>query len=106
MVRIWGWYITLFSAKSFKIKLLYFKPNGQCSFQKHKKRSELWCFLSGSGIFTHGKNKDQISINSGDCVSVPINHWHQYKSNMRTLVLEIQTGVCEEEDITREILVH
>lgn len=85
--RKWGYYITLLSGDSFKVKLLRFNGVTPLSMQRHSKRDELWLFLSGldKGIFWH----------------IPRKQWHTYKP--KAWVLEIQYGdKCVEEDIERK----
>lgn len=97
--RKWGWYLTLYSESRFKIKLLYFKPGHSCSMQRHKKRSEIWCFLFGKGEMFLNRRKRQVT--KGSSVIVAAGDWHQYVAGTRTLVLEVQTGTCRESDIER-----
>ena len=97
VVKPWGWYLTLLDRKRFKVKLLYFKRGGAISKQRHKYRSELWCFIFGFGVW----NKKHPVI-SGRYKIVNPKEWHHYKADKRTLVLEIQFGAaCKEEDIER-----
>jgi len=97
--RKWGWYLTLYSAKRFKIKFLYFKAGKSCSLQRHFKRHELWCSVFGSGWLSVDKKK--IPLKSGDYKAVPVNKWHRYRASKNSLILEIQTGHCVETDIQR-----
>lgn len=95
--RPWGYWALLINRKYFKVKLLYFKKNGQLSLQKHKYRTELWLFLKGSGSLYYGG-----SISEGMYAIIPKNEWHQYKAKRPTIVLEIQYGLsCNEQDIER-----
>lgn len=103
--RKWGWYLTLSSRKYFKVKLLYFKKYGEISLQRHENRSEQWLFIFGNGL---AKRKcpsyfieSMSEISGGDTFLIPIGYWHWYKARSRTLVLEIQVGLCEESDIER-----
>lgn len=100
----WGWYFVLLNRKSFKVKLLKFKPGKSCSMQKHKDRSELWLFLKGEGEFGWDeKCFDHVfDVVKGDFVHIPELKYHQYTAKKKTLVLEIQYGLrCDEEDIER-----
>lgn len=98
-LKPWGWYLTLWTGKRFKIKFLYFKRDGEISHQKHKNRDELWCFLFGKGRFHH--NNVGYNIGKGEARYINAEDWHHYKAYKRTLVLEVQTGLCREEDIER-----
>ena len=105
--RTWGWYWTLYKARQFKIKLLYFSAWESCSLQRHQMRSETWCFLFGLGEFFCGAypevNKHKVQkMLTGRSAYVPLGFWHQYNAIKPTLVLEIQCGTCEENDIERK----
>ncbi len=73
--------------------------------QRHKRRNELWCFLSGKGEMWVGGKQNAMGyfdVTKGDSIAVPHNNWHQFKAEKSTLVLEIQYGdKCEESDIER-----
>lgn len=97
----WGWWAVILDRKHFKVKLLRFKKDGECSMQKHNFRHELWCWLSGKGVLD-SNNGRLIYKAAGDYASVPMQSWHQFKSFEKSLVLEIQYGSsCEEGDIER-----
>lgn len=100
--RKWGWYLTLLSAPEYKIKLLYFRRDGEISMQRHDQRSELWLFLFGAGDMytTKSRSKPECKL-KGQRQHVGKFRWHQFCASRRTLVLEIQTGICKEEDIMR-----
>lgn len=72
--------------------------------QRHFLRAELWCFIFGEGSFLtkRGKIGGRQLTESGSFAHVQLNEWHKYAAKTRTLVLEIQTGHCEEEDIERQ----
>ena len=102
--RKWGWYLVLLQGRYFKVKLLYFKKGGEISLQKHAWRNETWCFLFGQGIMANYLDHKSIvkkPVFKGDYTHIPRPNWHHYKAHKRTLVLEVQTGKCEEGDIIR-----
>lgn len=101
--RKWGYYLTLISRDYFKVKLLYFKKGKSCSKQRHHERDELWCFLFGEGSFTISEDIKCATVFpvKGDFIEVLMNRWHQFTAHKPTLVLEIQTGECREDDIER-----
>ena len=103
--RKWGWYLTLWSARAFKVKLLWFRKGASCSMQRHFKRDELWCFLFGEGYLAISEDDEpegrMTRMKGGDCGVVPIAKWHRFLATKCTLVLEIQTGECREDDIER-----
>lgn len=104
MIKRWGGYLTLIDRKHFKVKLLYFKRNGEISYQRHKQREEIWLFLTGNGLFTKHRHKGRPikhTIRAGEIQKVGKNIWHHFKALKSTLVLEVQTGTCKERDIER-----
>lgn len=100
MRKRWGWMYTLWKAKEFKVKILYFENNGSISNQRHKFRNELWLFIFGWGVFQMPKPE---RIKAGQCKFVPCGYWHMFQAKAPTLVLEIQTGKCSERDIERAV---
>ena len=103
--RTWGYYLSLISKRQFKVKLLYFKAGQSCSMQRHTNRKELWCFLTGCGTLFYQNNATKMNqlraVTGGDVHEVDFLEWHQYGAFKNSLVLEIQTGTCEEGDIER-----
>jgi mannose-6-phosphate isomerase-like protein (cupin superfamily) len=98
----WGYGITLFDRKWFKIKLLRFRGSKSCSHQRHKDRSELWLFLSGEGIMT-GNGGETYGVAAGEYALIDAGTWHKYSAITPTWVLECQFGrICSEEDIERK----
>lgn len=82
--------ITLLKGRHFKVKLLYFKPDGSISKQKHQYRNELWLFIFGD--------------RQGTFWNISAGCWHVFKAVKPTLVLEVQYGKkCSERDIERAI---
>ncbi len=103
----WGFYITLLNAKYFKVKVLYFKRGGEISTQKHAWREEVWLWIFGQGTFKNSFNPPTTwavsDTKRGDYKKVSRTEWHHYKAKTPTLVLEIQTGVCQEDDIFKMV---
>lgn len=75
--------------------------------QRHFNRDEMWLFLFGGGVMGVGLDYNNISpenvydMSGGDFIEVLRGRWHKYIATKRTLVLEIQTGECREDDIER-----
>lgn len=98
--RKWGFYLTLWDGKTFKVKLLYFKRWGQISLQFHNYRNELWLFLKGVGNLFNDGNLGFIKAPVWELIK--INSHHRYTAHTPTWVLEVQYGTkCEESDIVR-----
>lgn len=102
MHKRWGWMLTLFKGKQFKVKLLYFKKDGEISMQRHKYREELWLYIFGKGKMHHGTPGLYENVKKGMKSIIPPNVWHLYRAEEPTLVLEIQYGdKCSDRDIKR-----
>ena len=48
--RPWGQYFVVHDEKSYKLKRIEVKPGQRISYQFHKKRSETWTIVKGSGV--------------------------------------------------------
>ena len=100
-LKPWGFYITLLSARQWKVKLLYFRKNKSISYQKHNHRAELWLFVFGKGQLKLGENI-YYQRHGGESSEIARGEWHQYTAEKPTLVIELQHGgACHEDDITR-----
>ena len=104
--RDWGFYLVLRETPKTKWKILYFRRGAKLSLQRHFKREEKWYFLLGHGDFIRQQGSldeglIQGPMTIGDRVTVPVKCWHQYIAHEPTIVLEKQSGICEEEDIER-----
>tara|TARA_Y100000593_G_C4320080_1_gene343277 strand:+ start:1929 stop:2423 length:495 start_codon:yes stop_codon:yes gene_type:complete len=99
--REWGSFRILLDEKNVKVKKIIVKPDKRLSLQLHTKRKELWHVISGSGTVQVGNRT--WSITSGDKIEIDEYDVHRVKcSGLIDLVfIEIQTGVCQEDDIIR-----
>jgi mannose-6-phosphate isomerase len=81
------------------VKILSVKPNSILSLQKHKKRKEMWYFLT-EGYCQIGKIKKKLK--KGQSVTIPKHAIHRLYSKDKTVeVLEISYGYFDENDIIR-----
>jgi len=87
VIKKWGWYKVLTKGNGFKVKLLYLKPFGKTSLQRHKHRSETWVFLDGQKVKITERHQ-----------------WHRLDnpSNNGLKLIEVQKGICRERDIERQ----
>ncbi|MFA5287154.1 MAG: phosphomannose isomerase type II C-terminal cupin domain [Candidatus Omnitrophota bacterium] len=87
VIKKWGWYKVLAKGNGFKVKLLYLKPFGQTSLQRHKHRREIWVFLGSQKVKIVEKLK-----------------WHRLNNPGKNglKLIEVQTGICHERDIERQ----
>lgn len=103
MKRSWGHYWVLFDRARFKVKLLRFKEFGELSKQYHRKRHELWLFLSGQGRLTiDGEDYNKDENYNGLWFNIPPFAIHKYFAWKPSWIIEIQYGEeCDEKDIVR-----
>lgn len=107
-MRVWGKFFNLFVDDGIKVKNLIVDPQKGMSFQRHKKRNEIWFVYKGSCIvnFSDGQpdSAREIKINNREIFKVKKECWHQiinpYKEPCH--IIEIQYGeYTEEDDIER-----
>jgi mannose-6-phosphate isomerase-like protein (cupin superfamily) len=81
------------------VKTLNVKPHQILSLQKHKKRKEMWYFIT-EGYVQLGNSKKKVK--EGEIVIVNKNTPHRiYAKNKPVVVLEISLGKFEWNDIIR-----
>lgn len=88
-------------AFSYVVKIITVRPGQRLSSQKHKYRREFWTGLSGHGI-VEMEYRD-YSFGSGTSMEIPRHAQHRITNNSHEdlVILEVQSGICYEEDITR-----
>lgn len=98
--RPWGEFERFtFNAPS-TVKILEIEPGQATSLQMHEKRDEYWHVISGDGTLTIG-DEDHAAIPEKNYI-VRKNTKHRIKAGVEALlILEISTGVFDEDDITR-----
>ncbi len=81
------------------VKILTVKPKQMLSLQYHKKRKEMWCFLT-DGYVQLGKEKRKVE--KGEVVTIKKKQPHRLISkNKKVEVLEISFGKFDEKDEIR-----
>ena len=98
--RPWGTF-RQFSLNSLStVKIHRMKPGTKSSLQSHKKRSEFWHFISGSGTIVIGDK--EYKVKEGDEHTALVGVKHRWMAGPDGLVLaEVATGDFDEEDIIR-----
>lgn len=97
--RPWGDFKQFILNQKCTVKILEIKPKQELSLQVHKKRKELWYFLT-PGIIQLGNQKKSVSKNS--LVTIPKNKPHRIiAKNKKVTVLEISLGTFNEKDEVR-----
>ena len=106
--RVWGIFYNLFDSDDVKVKELIIKPQKGMSFQRHKKRNEIWLVSKGSCEVLHAKNnpdsKNKVILNKFDELMISKGDWHQITNPFEKdcHIIEIQYGdAVIEEDIER-----
>lgn len=98
----WGSYIVLDEGFGWLVKKLIILPKARLSLQLHNLRSETWIVLEGSGVV-----EDNVAechcLGLGSVQKIPRGEKHRVTctSNIPLVILEIQFGVCKEDDIVR-----
>ena len=83
------------------VKKITINPGGVLSLQSHNHRREYWVVLSGT--VTVMIDRDMFEMGPGETTHVPVRAKHRMvnKTSTPVIVLEIQSGQCREDDITR-----
>ena len=99
--RPWGSFENLLDEDGHKVKKIIVNPKQRLSLQLHQHRSEYWHILSGAGAMQLG-DRDWI-VCSGDTIEINKLEVHRITNEGDTplVILELQTGVCDEDDIIR-----
>jgi len=97
--RPWGEFKLFVKNKKCTVKILTVRPKGILSLQKHKKRKEVWYFLT-DGWVQLGNKKNKIK--KGEVVIVKKNQPHRvFAKNNLVEFLEIGYGKYSESDEIR-----
>ena len=95
----WGGFKQFVLNKKCTVKILIVQPHQELSLQKHKKRKEMWFFLT-PGYIQIGKKKTKV--NKGELMRINTNVAHRlFAKKERVEVLEISEGRFSEKDVIR-----
>ncbi|OGI86506.1 hypothetical protein A3A05_00040 [Candidatus Nomurabacteria bacterium RIFCSPLOWO2_01_FULL_41_12] len=98
--RPWGTFRQLTHNSLSTVKIHRIKPGGETSLQSHKKRSEFWHIISGSGIIR--VEDKEYNVVPGDEYDAPVGVKHRWKAGDSGMILaEVAVGDFDEEDIIR-----
>jgi len=100
-IRPWGSFEVLMEAPYYTVKMLEVKPGECLSLQLHRRRSEHWFVVAGSGLATI--DSEITSLYHGHSIDIPKGSMHRVKnsSEENLIIIEVQTGECYEDDIER-----
>lgn len=99
--RPWGWWNQYLAEPGYSVKRLVLYPGKQFSMQRHHLRDEHWVVVSGQGVATlEGR---ETSLVPGGTFFIPRTAVHRLLNVGSTdlVVIEVQMGVCREDDIER-----
>lgn len=99
--RPWGRWEEFLNESGYRVKRIIIDSGKRLSLQKHEQRDEHWVIVQGSGLFT--LNGQSQLISKGDIAYIRKNDIHRVKNTglEPLVIIEIQLGVCLEEDIIR-----
>ena len=102
----WGYYDDHYREDDVVFKTIVVNPGEALSLQKHKNRAEFWFVRSGIGIFEDGINQydlDIYRVKQGSTCHIPVGRWHRIENNGKVplVIVEMQCGICDEDDIER-----
>jgi len=99
--RPWGSFENLLDEEGYKVKKIIVKQDQRLSLQLHRERMETWHILSGVGEMQVGNSIWTVS--AGDRVEIGKLEVHRIanEGNTPLIILELQTGNCQEDDIVR-----
>ncbi len=98
--RPWGSFERFTEGEPSTVKILRVAEGKRLSLQLHRRRSEFWRVIAGSGIVTVGE--EERPARAGDEFEIPALTKHRLKGGSGGIsVLEIAQGDFDENDIVR-----
>lgn len=98
--RPWGLWVDWFRTDEATLKCMVVKPGARMSLQKHAERREVWRVISGRG---EDQGTETVALVPGLTHVVEVGQVHRI-ANTGTeplVIVEMQMGNCNEEDIVR-----
>ena len=99
--RPWGFWEEYLNEETYRVKRIQIKPGKRISLQKHINRSEYWVIVSGEGKLYLNEQVEKLSV--GKTVFIQKNDIHRAEctGNVPLIIIEVQMGRCDENDIIR-----
>ena len=99
--RAWGSFDVLHDEEGIKVKKIVVKAGQRLSLQLHSKREEKWFIVEGVGTGQVGS--DEFDLEAGDSITIRKYEVHRVRNSglIDLVIIEIQTGDCQEDDIIR-----
>lgn len=106
MGRPWGGFMTFSKNEECTVKILYIKPGGKLSLQKHSKRDESWHVVSGRLGVRTGASKEALEkriLEQGNGIEIKRGMLHDAENIgvSTAMILEVSRGFFDEGDIKR-----
>ena len=106
VVRPWGGELHFAKNEKCTVKILSVAPFGVLSLQRHKRRREVWYFLTDGWVCfasgEKGERRREKRVRRGEVVNVPTGRWHRvFSKGGRVEFLEICFGTFDEKDEVR-----
>lgn len=100
-IRPWGRWEEYLNEPGYRVKRLVIDAGKRFSLQTHKKHSEHWVIVMGTGKVT--VNDESRIVTAGDRVFIGVGDRHRLENagDDALVVIETQMGICLEEDIIR-----
>jgi mannose-6-phosphate isomerase-like protein (cupin superfamily) len=104
--RPWGNFKVIHTDKGYTVKILTIDPGQAISLQSHQLRQETWVIVEGTGELVLGKELTKLSVTQISSlekyfIDKQMIHRVRNTGNVPLVILELQTGICSEEDIQR-----
>lgn len=101
VTKPWGSYTDVIRTPTHVVKYITVLPGHSLSFQKHKMREEFWFIVSGTALVQLGGLITEMA--PGTTVQIYKHERHRLsnKGTENVVVLEMQFGQCDENDIER-----
>jgi len=104
--RHWGAYEIIEEFTGIKIKKLTINSGATLSLQRHQKRDEYWFINNGQllvEILTPNFVPKNYGVVNNGMLKIEKGHWHRFTNigEKHIHIIEVQMGICEEEDIER-----
>ena len=99
----WGPYEVLLDVpeRGYKVKRIVVYPYQQFSLQYHKRRTEHWSIVSGTGTITLNGKEYDVSVGSNWGILPKAIHRATAGGTEDLVFIETQIGECDEDDIIR-----
>jgi len=102
----WGYYIDIYQATGYKVKIIVIHPGERLSEQRHTHRSELWSVAKGFGLVYKSFNTimKAYALVEGLNTKIDKMQWHSAENVGQDdlIIIETQLGeYLEEDDIER-----